>query len=122
MKLTKQAYRQLIDEYCSDIQDHMNSVIGEVETGHICAILQASVNHEYPYSGIPEYTSMSNQYISGRGQAYSVEIPPSEELPKVGEKVKIDGAFFKLKDVEIFGWSATNRSPNVGLLVSEVSQ
>ena len=122
MKLTKEAYSQLIDEYCSDIQDHMNSVIGEVETGHICAILQASVNHEYPYSGIPEYTSMSNHYISGRGQAYAVEISPNEELPKVGEKVKIGGAFFKLKGVEISGWSVTNRSPNVMLLVSEISE
>ena len=120
MKLTKQAYSQLIDEYCSDIQDHMNSVIGEVEAGHICAILQASVNHEYPSQNtIPEYTSEDVYNISGRGTVYTMEIPTSEELPKVGEKVKIDGKVFKLVGIEMMG-SPPSRSPKVGLLVSEI--
>ena len=47
-KLTKQAYKQLMDEYCEDVRNWLPNMIGQVESGHICQILQASVDHEYP--------------------------------------------------------------------------
>ena len=47
-KLTKQAYKQLMDEYCEDVRNWLPNMIGQVESDHICQILQASVDHEYP--------------------------------------------------------------------------
>ena len=44
---TKSDYQQVIDVYCDKLRE-MKLEFGEHSIDHICQILQASVDHEYP--------------------------------------------------------------------------
>jgi len=69
---------------------------------------------------IPEYKSEDSYQISGRGLVFKMKLP-IKELPKLGEKVRIDGKTFKLTGVETSG-TAPSGSPKVCLLVSDPVQ
>ena len=47
-KCNKSDYQQVIDVYCDNLRLHLTPEFGEHSIDHICQILQASVEHEYP--------------------------------------------------------------------------
>lgn len=66
------------------------------------------------------YKSSSECNISGRGLVKVVSIPVKEKLPIVGEIVKVDDEFYKLRGIEMMKLGSGERRPVVGLLVSKV--
>ena len=49
----KSDYQQVIDVYCDNLRLHLTPEFGEHSIDHICQILQASVDHEYPQAEGP---------------------------------------------------------------------